>query len=68
VLELVKGSSYSSVIPIFYPFIPELCSLTLETYYSGNYASILASALEAMILFTSAAIFVNVGPHCGYYE
>ena len=46
VLELVEGSSDSTVIPIFYPFIPELCSLSLETYYSGNYAGILASALH----------------------
>ena len=27
VLELVEGSSDSTVIPIFYPFILELCSL-----------------------------------------
>ena len=45
VLELVKGSSDSTVIPVFYLFIPELRSLSLETFYSGNYAGILASAL-----------------------
>jgi hypothetical protein len=45
-LRYIKGSSDSTVIPIFYPFIPELCSLSLETYYSGNYAGILASALR----------------------
>ena len=48
VLELVKGSSDSTVIPIFYPFIPELCSISLETYYSGNYAGMLASALAVI--------------------
>ena len=31
VLELAKDSSDSTVIPIFYPFIPELYSLNLET-------------------------------------
>ena len=29
----------------FYPFILELCSVSLATYYSENYAGILASAL-----------------------
>ena len=48
VLELVKGSSDSTVIPIFYPFIPELCSLNLETYYSGNYSGILATVLPVI--------------------
>ena len=43
---VLEGSSDSTVIPIFYPFIPELCSITLETYYSRKYAGILASALD----------------------
>ena len=47
-LELVKESYDSTIIFVFYPFIPELCSLSLKTYYSGNYAGILASALESI--------------------
>ena len=46
VLELVEGSSDSTVILIFYPLILELSSVSLEIYYSGNYTGISASALH----------------------
>ena len=43
---VLEESSDSKVIPVFYLFIPELCSISSKTYYSGNYAGILASALS----------------------
>ena len=61
VLELVKGSSDSTVILVFYPFILELCSISLKTYYSENYAGKLASALPRPVV-----IYYNILPFIVY--